>query len=62
MSDNDIFQGGSEPREHYVYNFGHFEAFSALINHNYNPIFNFTKYKYNPVFTKYKNPTFKSKM
>ena len=36
MSDNDIFQGGSEPRGHYVLNFGHFEASSALINHNYN--------------------------
>ena len=53
MSDNDIFQGGSEPRGHYVYNFGHFEAFSAFINHNYKPVLNFTKYS---------NPTFKSKM
>ena len=23
---------------HYVFNFGHFEAFSALINHNYSPV------------------------
>ena len=38
MSDSDIFQEGSEPQGHYVFNFGHFEAFSALINHNYSPV------------------------
>ena len=30
MSDIDIFQGGSEPLGNYIFNFCHFEAFSAL--------------------------------